>query len=93
MSVAPPYFPPKHVAEVERRAIDWTSAISAGDGISTSTWSVDPAGMTLSSPALAGSLTSILVASGISGKTHTIRNTVTTNLGFTLVEVVPLSVF
>lgn len=93
MSVAPSYFAPKHAAEVERRAIDWTAALPTGDSITTSTWSVDPAGMTLSSPALAGSLSSILVAGGISGKTHTLRNTVTTNLGFTLVEVVPLSVF
>lgn len=93
MSVTPQYFAPKHAAEVERRAIDWTAALPEGDAISASAWSVEPAGLTLSAPAVAGALASVLVAGGISGSTHTVRNTVTTVLGFTLVEVVPLSVF
>lgn len=93
MSVTPHYFGPKHVAEVERRAIDWTAALAEGDAISGSAWSVEPAGLTLSAPALAGALASVLVAGGTSGTTHMVRNTVTTVLGYTLVEVVPLSVF
>jgi hypothetical protein len=92
MSVIPQNFPPKHPAEVERRAIDWTAALSPGDAISTSTWAVEPGGLTLSAPALAGALASVLVADGISGMTHIVRNTVTTVAGFTLVEVVPLAV-
>lgn len=92
MSVTPQYFASKHPTEVERRAIDWTAALSPGDAISTSTWSAEPGGLTLSAPALAGALASVLVADGISGMTHIVRNTVTTVAGFTLVEVAPLSV-
>jgi hypothetical protein len=93
MTVKPAYFLPKHTGEVERRAIDWTSALPAGDSITASAWSVTPAGLTLSGQALAGAVASIQVAAGISGTTHQVQNTVTTAQGFTLIEIVPLSVF
>ena len=93
MSFKPAYFAPKHVGEVERRAINWTDALPAGDSITGSTWSVTPAGLTLSGASLAGAVASVQVAAGISGTTHMVQNTVTTAQGFTLIEIVPLSVF
>lgn len=92
MSVSPSFFPPKRIAEVERRAIDWTAALPEGDAVASSAWSVEPSGLTLASSRISEAVTSILVSSGVVGITYNITNTITTAQGFTLVEVVTLTV-
>jgi len=91
MTVVPTAYEPKRVGEVERREIRWIGALGS-DTLSTSVWSVEPAGLTLASPQIVGTVTSILVSAGVSKTTYEISNTVTTGQGHTLIEVVLLYV-
>ena len=92
MSVQPSSFPQKHPDEVELRAIDWAAALPRDDTIATSVWAVSPSGLTLSSPSVEGTIAKIRVSAGSNGVVYQIRNTITTTQGFTLVEVVPMTV-
>lgn len=56
---------------------DFTDWLTGVETILTSTWSASP-GITLSSPAINGAITSTLIAGGTLGKRYTVTNTIAT---------------
>lgn len=90
MSLTPRNFASKRAAEVEDREIFWGGgALPAGDTIATSSWSVSPAGLTLSSPSFANTpqiLARVRIAAGTQGVDYLLTNTITTASGLTLIE-------
>jgi len=63
-------------------SIDWADwlALSPGDTINTSTWSTDPA-LTLTSPGVVGSVSTVWVQGGVAWTWYAITNTVVSNQG------------
>lgn len=57
---------------------DWSAWLGT-DTISTSTWTVDPAGPVLSNATHDGTKTTVWIAGGVSGSTYTLTNHVLTN--------------
>lgn len=67
----------KDPGSVIEYAVDWDAGYLAGRSISQSTWSVLPAGLTLTDPRQAGGRTAITVAGGVAGAVYRISNRVT----------------
>lgn len=63
---------------------DWRENgwLETGETVATSTWSVQPAGVTLSRQQIAqGAITSVFVAGGSNGRQYVLTNAIETNMG------------
>jgi hypothetical protein len=71
---------------------DWTDWMELNDDISTSEWSIFPAGPTLSADSIdtSGMLTTVFVEDLELGKSYQLRNTITTSQGRTGIREITL---
>lgn len=76
--------------------INWATRGLGADTISSSSWSVSPAGITILSggqaPSFTNTTTTAWFSGGTAGVTYTVTNTITTAGGRTLQESYPLPV-
>jgi ABC-type molybdate transport system substrate-binding protein len=62
--------------------VDWSEWLEQEDtAVATSTWTVDPAGLTLDSAAEVAGVTKVYVSGGTVGEIYTLRNTISTAAG------------
>lgn len=86
-------WPIKDPDEVLDYSIDWNARLPDDDPIEASVWEV-PLGLTRNAEAIDtdAAITTIWLATGVSGVTYKIYNTITTLAGRTLQEAVQLTV-
>lgn len=77
---------PKDPAESKLYTMDWSGGLNSGSTISTSTWTMQPSGLTNAGDGIvAGNLkTSIEIAGGKPNTEYWLTNTITTSDGETL---------
>ena len=59
---------------------DWSSWLSSGDGISTSTWTVET-GLTVDSESNTTTVATAIISGGTNGKTYQVKNSIVTSNG------------
>lgn len=79
---------PKDPSEALTYTMDWTDALNSGATVSTSTWALEPSGLTNDDDAIVtGNLkTTIKVSGGVHGTDYVATNTVVTSDSETLIR-------
>jgi len=84
-------WPSKAPGETADYDLDWSLRLSAGDVITASTWTLpESSTLTKVSDAFISTVTKIFLSGGLINQTYVLTNTVTTQLGDTLVETVSI---
>lgn len=71
----------KDPTEKKDYAIDWTAHLAAGESITTSTWSAEPAGLIQATPTNVAGVTTTWISGGTTGVEYRVTNHVVTNQG------------
>jgi hypothetical protein len=79
-------WPDKDADEVVRYGIDFADRLDAGVTLTAVTWSHTPAGITHTSPSVSGSVASVRISGGATGKGYVFTAQVTTSDSQTLEE-------
>lgn len=83
-------WPPKDPGEVLDYDLDWTLRLN-GDTIATSVWSIHTgSALLITSQSNNATVSKVILSGGLLGKTYTLKNTITTASGDTMIETVTI---
>lgn len=83
----------KDPTEVVKYSINWTGTLPTYDYISTSTWAVSGgSGLTVGTTSFTEPYTYVTLSAGTSGVAYTLKNTIVTSKGLTLIKTASLTV-
>lgn len=73
------YYQAKAPNEVLDYSLDWSDFLTGGERITSSTWAVNPTGLTTSYSSNTTAATTITLSSGSHGETYYCKNTIVTD--------------
>jgi len=76
-------WPDKDPSAIKKYGLDWAAMLETGETISTSVWSILPAGPTLGIKAIVGSICTTFISGGTNNIDYTVTNRIETSLGVT----------
>jgi hypothetical protein len=74
-------WPDKDPQAFKKYALDWTAVLDTGDALSTSAWTVAPAGPTISLTSIVGKVTILWIAGGTNNIDYVFTNHIETTAG------------